>query len=90
MVGFSEYLGVSLDGVFTNALFIGLILGGLIQDIRNSKYFNFERHLRKIGFGWDVLRAVLYLVSYVVAVPVGVFALTIVILFLWLLSFIVG
>jgi len=87
-MGFTQYLQLSLQGVFVNALFIGLILGILVQDIRNYKYFRFERWVIKEGFEWDMLRALLYLFSYVVAVPLAILALIIIIFFLWVLSII--
>ena len=83
---FSAYLHSSLEGVFSNSLFIGLVLGLLVQDIRNSKYLSWERKIKGDGIEKDMLRGLFYLASYVVAVPIGIMALVIIIFFLWVIS----
>lgn len=91
MAGFTEYLQSSLQGVFTNELFMGIVLAILVQDIRNSKYLSWERLVRDTDFpSGDLKKAGLYLASYVVAVPAGIIAICVIIFFLWLLSFLVG
>lgn len=90
MVSLESYFQSGLSGVFTNELFIGLVLGLLVQDIRSSKYLSWERFVTEKGFYGDFKKALLYLISYIVAVPMGIIALSIIIFFLWLLSFIVG
>ncbi len=84
-MSFTQYFSESLNGIFTNSLFIGIILAIIVQDIRN--YLRPEhRFIKKKGFEWNIARFLMYLFSYVVAVPVGIAALTIVIWFLWLIS----
>jgi len=90
MISLQEYFNSSLAGVFSNGLFMGIILGMLVQDIRNSKYLSWERFVRGDDFEGEIKRGFFYLLSYIVAVPLGIIALSIIIFFLWILSAIVG
>ncbi len=90
VVPLREYFQSSLQGVFTNELFMGIVLAILVQDIRNTKYLSWERLIKEKGVTGDIKRALCYLASYVIAVPVEIMAVSVIIFFLWLTSFVAG
>jgi hypothetical protein len=71
-----------MNGILTNELFVAIVLGMIIQDVRN--YLSFEKRFKNYYgkfFG--------YLLSYIVAVPLGLIILTMLIWLLYLISFLV-
>lgn len=63
---------------------MGIILGILVQDIRN--YIKLERFVKGTNFDKEFFKGFLYLASYVLAVPMAIIGLIIIIFILWVIS----
>ena len=81
MVSFSVYLQDSFKGILTNGLFMGIVLALIASDLRNSKYFRWHNKVRN-----PVLKFILFVLPYIVIIPIALLILVIVIFFLWLIS----
>jgi len=81
MVPFSVYLHNSLNEVFSNSLFIGIILALIVSDLRSSKYFQWHNKTKK-----PFLKFLLFLLPYVVILPTALILLVCVISLFWLIS----
>jgi succinate dehydrogenase hydrophobic anchor subunit len=78
---FSTYLQESFSGVLTNGLFIGIILALIASDLRSSKYFRWHKKFKD-----PYVKFIMFLLPYVVIIPIALILLMVVIFFLWLIS----
>lgn len=78
---FQEYWRSSVGGIFTNELFIGIILALIASDLRTSKYFKWEDHFRS-----PYLKIIFFILSYVFLIPATLLILFLIIFVLWVIS----
>jgi hypothetical protein len=82
---FSAYLGDSLKGVFTNELFMGILLALIITDLRGSKYFKWEDYIQRdyLGIPKGFWKFISIILVYALIIPVALVIMALVIFVLW-------
>ncbi|MEK6913639.1 MAG: hypothetical protein AABW47_03130 [Nanoarchaeota archaeon] len=88
---FQVYLAESFRGVLSNSLFMGILLGLIVSDLRNLKWFKLEdRILRDYWiFPKNLVKFFLMIITYVFIIPIALIIVMMVIFFLWLISLII-